>query len=138
MRLSNDDRAAFILAYRQSGLSQEVFCRTHTTGVSPRTLRSWARLTRRPEEVVARAKAVVADAIAELTSILATMETDGAVATTSNQDVVHDDNASAAGSCRVAEVAESHEHGRGSDPATPQPQPTQVRLPMPPAYAWVG
>jgi len=129
MKLSNDDRAAFILGYRQSGLSQEEYCRTHTTGISPRTLRSWARLTRRPEEVVARVKAVVAEAIAELTSILAAMEAAGTLAPTPNPDAIADEHDPAAGTCRAAPQDVSHDHGV-ADTVAPLSPPR--RIPMPP------
>jgi hypothetical protein len=97
----------FVRAWRSSGKSQEAFCREHPAGVASRTLRSWARAVRRPDDALATARTVVAEAADKLAALLASIEAgiDGQQADAVVAPATPPSPAAAV--CRVAEVARS-------------------------------
>ncbi len=110
MRLTLEDKLAFVESYRRSGSSQDEFCASYTN-FSPRTLRSFIRETRRPPAPAGRARAVVAEAIAELQALLAAMDTqvDGGEADQQG-DVTDDGEAVAVPPSPVGEIETADVH----------------------------
>jgi hypothetical protein len=71
--LTFQQKQDFVVAWRASGMTQSEFAATHTT-ISARTLRAWVKETRRPDDGVAAAHAVITKAIVDLTAILGAIE----------------------------------------------------------------
>lgn len=72
-KLSPAEKRQYVDGWRTSGLTQQDYC-AQFVNVSARTLRAWARASRRPDGSLARARAVVAEAVEELQAILASLE----------------------------------------------------------------
>lgn len=107
MPFTMDQKLEYVRRYQASGQSQEEFCRDHPVA-APRTLRAWSRMLRRPEDQVQHARAVVAEALEELTSLLKVFEAAGDHPKyRRGADSTTPPPGSAAASCQAADVKPS-------------------------------
>ena len=136
-KLTAQDRADIVAAYRSSRLTQEEFCAQYT-GISPRTLRSWARAARRPPEALARARSIINSAVEELQALLNVMDAQADDLAADIQGDVIDVGEAAAGVCRAAVEEAPLADGETPPPQLSPPTPAQARLAMPPAHTWMA
>lgn len=117
-RFSTEEKLTVVRAWRVSGQSQAAFCAAHP-GIAARTLRTWVRACRGPDDSLVRARAVVANAVNELSAVLKAIDIASRDRLANEEhDLGHD---AAAAPCRAASADAS--------PSTAPPSASAERHP---------